>query len=252
MRIALIRRCHGFTLMELTVVLVIVALLLGGLLMPLSAQRDSKSINDTVAALNEIRNALLGFAVINGRLPCPDTRTDPTHPAYGSEAAPGAADSAVAPNCTADVATEGFLPWKTLGVSEYDAWGAPWTAATVPHQGRWRYRVERKYADATTLKQVILLPGVSTCPPSPFPDDCITIQNSAGQLLNELKERPIAIVYSVGPDNQPDGQNASYEANKDASPTYQAGEPTTGFNDILIWIPRSILANRLIAVGKLP
>lgn len=62
---------RGFILMELTVVLVIVALLLGGLLIPLSAQRDGEAIRGTEKYLADIRDALLGFAVANGRLPCP-------------------------------------------------------------------------------------------------------------------------------------------------------------------------------------
>ena len=67
----------GFTLVELTIVLIIIALLISGMMVPLSAQRDIQRIGGTQKQLAEIREALFGFAIINGRLPCPATATDP-------------------------------------------------------------------------------------------------------------------------------------------------------------------------------
>jgi prepilin-type N-terminal cleavage/methylation domain len=68
-------RHDGFTLAELAVVLVIVALLIGGLLIPLSTQIDIRNVADTRRALTEIREAMLGYLVVNGRLPCPASAT---------------------------------------------------------------------------------------------------------------------------------------------------------------------------------
>ena len=61
----------GFTLAEMAIVLFIVVLLLGGLLVPLSAQIESHNIQATRDTLSEINEALLGFAAAQGRLPCP-------------------------------------------------------------------------------------------------------------------------------------------------------------------------------------
>ncbi|HUW25479.1 MAG TPA: prepilin-type N-terminal cleavage/methylation domain-containing protein [Gallionella sp.] len=61
----------GFTLVEMAIVLAIVGLLLGGLIPTLSAQMESQRINETRKQLDEIQQALMGFAIINGRLPCP-------------------------------------------------------------------------------------------------------------------------------------------------------------------------------------
>lgn len=233
----------GFSLTELAIVLLIVALLLGGMVMPLSAQMDLRNSSDTKKQLDEIKEVLLGFAAVNGRLPCPDTDTDPTTAGYGIEEA----------SCSADAAVEGFLPWKTLGVREFDAWGSPWQNPALPPKGHWRYRIERQYADATTLRKRILLAGVSTCNSTdPFPDDCLKIKNAAGVPLNADSERPIAIVFSVGSNNQADGENASYEPNKTGNPTYQASERSASFDDMMVWISRSTLANRMIAAGRLP
>ncbi len=64
-------RQRGFTLIELAIVLFVVALLLGGMLLPLAAQQDIRNYGDTQKILVEARDALLGFAVANDRLPCP-------------------------------------------------------------------------------------------------------------------------------------------------------------------------------------
>ena len=55
-------RSRGFTLTELAVVMVIVAIMLGGLMVPLSTQRDLQSNRDTQKQLADISEALLGYA----------------------------------------------------------------------------------------------------------------------------------------------------------------------------------------------
>ena len=64
------QRQAGFTLIEMAMVLMIVALLLGGLLPTISSQAEQRHENDTRKQLDEIQQALIGFAIINGRLPC--------------------------------------------------------------------------------------------------------------------------------------------------------------------------------------
>src|SRR5687768_18621141 len=66
------RRQSGFTLIEIAIAAFIIALLLGSLLVPLATQVEQRQISDTEKILAEIRDALVGFAVANGYLPCPD------------------------------------------------------------------------------------------------------------------------------------------------------------------------------------
>lgn len=219
---------RGFTLIEMAVAVVVIALLLGSILVPLATQVEQRKISDTRKALEEIREALIGFAIINGRLPCPDTDSDPAAAGYGLEEA----------SCAAAPVTEGYLPWKTLGVAELDAWGIKRISTASPRIGDWRYRVDRNFAVAFSLT-------------TGFSADALTVRDSAGNALTSSTERPVAIVFSAGPNTTADGQNAvaSFEAN---SAVYQADVPSPTFDDTLIWMSRLILFNRMVAAGKLP
>ncbi len=226
----------GFTLIELAVVLLIVSLLLGGLLVPLSTQVSQRNVQTTQAQLEQIREALLGFAVVNGRLPCPTTTANPTDPNYGLEDA----------NCSAPTA-EGYLPWKTLGVDAYDAWGVGRNATTDPWTGFFRYRVDPNYASAIAMTTY---PGIK-----------LEVRDASGNFLTPdppttgsaaSSGQPVAIVYSTGSDQTPDGDNATYENGTTANAIYEGGQFTSTFNDITIWISRPLLYNRLIAAGRIP
>lgn len=223
---AMIRSDKGFTLTELAVVLVIVSLLMGGLLIPLGAQQEIEKRRTTEQQLSHIREALIAFATVNLRLPCPDTNND------GLEDVP----------CTSNAVRDGGLPWKTMAITELDAWG-----------GSWLYRIERDYANSTTLKPLILQNGANcSLSSTAFPRDCIDIKNNAGVRLNSDREHPIAIIYSTGPNRQADGHNTSYEAARATEPTYQSDVPGAAFDDLLIWVNRSSLIAPLIAQGQLP
>lgn len=113
----------GFTLVELSVALVIVGLLLAAAMIPLSAQVDLRNIADTRRSLEQIKEAIIGFAQANGRLPCPATGTI-------ASGASGAGVEAV--SSSACSAAFGVLPWATLGVPETDAWGRRFSYAVAP------------------------------------------------------------------------------------------------------------------------
>jgi len=104
---------QGFTLIEMTMVLLIVGLLVGSFVIPLGAQIDINNIKATDQRLAQIREALLGYAARNRRLPC-----------SASNAITGIEDSATCND-------EKFLPWAVLGVDGKDGWG-----------NTYRYRVD--------------------------------------------------------------------------------------------------------------
>jgi prepilin-type N-terminal cleavage/methylation domain-containing protein len=222
----------GFTLIEMAMVMSIVGLLLAGLLPTITSQIEQQRRNETRKQLAEIQQALMGFAIMNGRLPCPTTQTDPSSNLYGQE-------DATCP--TGTPTTDGYLPWKTLGVSEVDAWGSKRTSTSSPWTGYWRYRTDRNFSKSSSL--ITLTTG--------FSSDSLAIIDTSGASLISTSERPIAIVFSTGPDLVGNGQNA-ITSFQQTSATYQSDVPSSGFDDMLIWISRPQLFNRLVAAGKLP
>ena len=102
-------RHGGFTLVELAVVIAVVGFLLGAFLAPLSARIEAARVRETERMLVGIRDALIGYAMTRGALPCPDTVAD------GIDGA--------APATCAGTALAGVLPFQALGVPPADAWG---------------------------------------------------------------------------------------------------------------------------------
>jgi prepilin-type N-terminal cleavage/methylation domain-containing protein len=228
----------GFSLVEMAIVLAIVALLLGSLLPTISSQIEQQRRNETRKQLDEIKEALIGYAIIYGSLPCPTTTTDPSNANYG------VADAICPP---AGATSDGYLPWKTLGVSETDAWGSKRSSAGNSWLGYWRYRVDRNFSTTFSLST-----GFST--------DKLSVKDNNGNLLtpntagctatSPTSECPVAIVFSTGPNLTADTpNNSTYEA---SNGIYQSDVPSPTFDDILIWISRPQLFNRMVAAGKLP
>ena len=97
---------RGFTLVEMALVLLILGLLLGGLVSPLTASREAVALHERDALLREAEEALVGFALVHRRLPCPDGGGD------GLEDYPCATGAAE-------------IPWRDLGLRRggADPWG---------------------------------------------------------------------------------------------------------------------------------
>ena len=221
---------HGFTLAELAIVLIVLAVLAGGMLAPLTPLLDERGRRETLERLRDIEQALTGFAILHGRLPCPTLVADPTAADYGLEHPPPCDDSTV-----------GYVPWRTLGVPPTDAWGAPRHSASAPWTGHWRYRVDRAFAPAQS--------------PTPKRIDAATSPASNLQLIDHHRarittepSRVVALVFSTGPNRSADGLNASYSRTK---PEYQLGETTAEFDDLVVWIGQPLLIARLAQAGRL-
>lgn len=224
------RYSYGFTLVEMAVVLVILGLVLATLFAPLSAQRDIKNIVGTQASLNQIKEAMYGYAVLNGRLPCPaKVIADPTNANYGLE------DATLC-------GQEGLLPWKTLGVPETDEWGTRRILATDLWFGYWKYRIDSNYS-TTALFSANMMASTPT-----FANNFL-VKDAAGNDVTPSAastEKPIAILYSTGKDLVANGQNVSIDT------TFESDTNSAVFDDILIWITRPALVSRLVSAGKLP
>lgn len=232
----------GFSLVEIAIVLAIVAVLMAGLLPTISGQVEQHRISETRKQLDEIQQALTGYAIINGRLPCPADGTIATgQPGAGQEAA----------SCTTSTSTGGVLPWATLGVSETDAWGR-----------RFTYRVTNIYADAISANTFGCTPSI-TPTQSSFAlcsDGNLYVRSAASGGTNIADNIP-AVVVSHGTNGYgaytPTGQQiaggSSDEAeNADNNINFVSHDFTPTFDDLVIWISPNILLNRMVTAGKLP
>ena len=66
----------GFTLIEIAIVLVIVTVLLGFTVALFPIQQELKQYQKAESEIDLIIEELIGYAQVNGRLPCPDTDND--------------------------------------------------------------------------------------------------------------------------------------------------------------------------------
>lgn len=215
----------GFTLLELSISLLIVGLLSSGLLLGLSAQRQ---IADTQAAqhqLDEIREALIGFALSHGRLPCPARAT-----LNSTDAQAGLEDCAL---------QHGVLPWVSLALQESDPWG-----------NRLGYYASERFSGALasgsnasftldTLGNANIYDSTGKTLASELPAVIICHGRSAAGAYNRLGNR---IPDASGEENE----------NADADLSFIAHTPTTGFDDQLTWIIPSVLKSRMVSAGRLP
>jgi prepilin-type N-terminal cleavage/methylation domain-containing protein len=78
----------GFTLLEISVVLTIIAVIVGSGLTLFTASLPQQQYNDTQAKLITIQQALYNYRIANNRIPCPaDLSIAPTTLNFGNEAA---------------------------------------------------------------------------------------------------------------------------------------------------------------------
>ncbi|MCL2161028.1 MAG: type II secretion system GspH family protein [Betaproteobacteria bacterium] len=215
---------RGFTLVEMAIVLVVLGLIASLFVTPLAMRAEASRRHAAESMLDDIVEALIGFALVHGRLPCPGIEPDPMSPAYGLEQGPP---------CVLNVS--GYLPWRTLGLSAHDPWGSARVSASQPWTGHWHYRPDKNFAEGAI--------SLST-----LPSGHIQIKDHDGNLISTADSRVVAIVFSTGPNRQADGLNATHSP---TSPTFEAGEPTPAFDDLLRWIGHPLLIARLARSGRL-
>lgn len=237
---------NGFTLVEMAIVLLIVGLLLAGLITPISTQIQQRRIGATQDAMNEIAQALYGFALANGRLPCPATPTIPTGTAgAGTEATTGAGPTLA---CTL---TTGVLPWATLGVSETDAWGQRYTYRVTALFGRGIPQTTFGCAPASNPTQA----SFALCTPG---DMTVLATTGGAPLASNIP----GVIVSHGP-NGFGGYNTAgtqvlgaagvdEQTNFSGGTTFVSHTPTATFDDLVTWISPNTLMNRMVSGGKLP
>lgn len=240
------RRQSGFSLIELAIVLVIVGLLIGGGIAALTATTEQTRRSEARRQLDHVREALYGFAMSNGRLPCPDTDDPPD----GEEDASASCDD-----------NGGALPWVDLGLGRRDPWGYPLY-----------YRVDDASPDFAD-------PSADSDNPAFDLGDSADLVVVDGDGTNIVTSAP-AVVLSFGPQGgqvwtdsgftcpaagTATGFSADEQENCDDDNGFVAAEyrpPDAGssptnpgdgrFDDVVVWLPLPVLKSRMVDAGLLP
>jgi prepilin-type N-terminal cleavage/methylation domain-containing protein len=242
-------RIRGFTLVEIAIAIFIITILLGSILVPLTTQVEQRQVSETQKMLEDIKEALVGHAVAKGHLPCPD-RTSGGVGGANDTANDGVEDygTPTAGVCFSTTAT-GNVPWVTLGLGASDPWG-----------NRFRYRVHSAYAQrspaapfnlATATNLTVTATSGGVLLTAANPDGAVAVIVSHGKngfgamnaLTNTVRPAPLngdELDNSVG--------GTSYTSRV----IVRTDNPTTEFDDIVAWLGKYTLFNRMVAAGKLP
>lgn len=223
------RFARGFTLAEMAVVLVIVALLIAGMVLPISAQQDIRARQETEKTLSDIREALLGYAASHSasdgkpHLPCPDTNDD------GSE------DRSATPGpCTSQ---EGRIPWSSIGLGRNDAWN-----------NRLRYSVTAAFSNSATGFTLTSAGDLSVCA------DAACVSTIAANVPALVLSHGVngAGAFNMAGGTNPAPTVADELENTDGDTVFVSRISDGGFDDLVTWVPSTVLMNRMLTSGKLP
>ena len=236
---------RGFTLVEIAIAVFIIVLLLGSILVPLTTQLEQRQISETQKTIEDIKEALIGFAVANGYLPCPDKATA----AGVGTANDGYEDVDAAGVCVAT--SERNVPWATLGVGASDPWG-----------NRFRYQVSAAFAQHP--------PGIFNLSSAATINVCTASGCPANTRLTAVSpDGAVAVIISLGknglgainantgianpaPTSADELENVSGPAFFVSRTITAAGSPAGEFDDIVTWLSKFTLLQRMVAAEKLP
>ncbi len=265
----------GFSLIEIAVVMIIIAVLFTIVGLPISTQIELRRIDETKKQIESIKETILGFAIINGRLPCPALNAGVCN--VGRECF--CTESTESGTCTPTLTTQthgrcasfgttasslavGLLPAVSLGITPTDTSGYALDGFATP-SSQLRYAVARTKVTTpvTTLFPLTKVDGVKTatmdqfatlrllkiCPPSA--PACTDPQ--------ALTLQAPFVVFSLG--NNSSTAFASLSAveqanlDDDTSHVFVSGTPLVPtFDDILSWSSINILFARMMQAGKVP
>jgi prepilin-type N-terminal cleavage/methylation domain-containing protein len=239
---------RGFTLIEIAIAIFIITILLASILVPLTTQVEQRQVSETQKMLEDIKEALVGHAVAKGHLPCPDRASGGAGGANDT-ANDGVEDFNTGTGICYTTSQSGNLPWATLGLGASDPWG-----------NRFRYRVHGSFA-----QRLPATPFNLTTNPN------LTVTATSGGALLTPTDGVVAVILSHGKngfgaisaqtntqqplatsvdeqDNYAAGGGSSYTSRTITPVGSTAGE----FDDIVTWLGKYTLFNRVVAAGKLP
>lgn len=253
----------AFTLVEVAIVLIIVGLAVGGILSSLSTQVEQQKLNETRNTVNNVKEALLGYAMSNGRFPCPAAT-----PASGVTAVEKFASGGNATNGKCSVFYNGYVPAVTLGLSPTDTSGYVLDGWNNPIH----YAISNvTYVDPVTPPVTYFVftnssgmqkAGMQTMASQTLLSVCATGTGIAAGLCagatDTVNNNSVIVVYSTGKNTSTGGTGTDEAANLNSDkafvshPPYAAGAANGEFDDIVEWISPNSIFSRLVQANQLP
>ncbi len=240
------RSISGFSIIEMAIVMVIVATLLGGLLVSISSTQEINNRIETKNQLDEIVEALYGFAQVNGYLPCPAIPTS-----NGAESRNGGGV------CSR---VHGFVPSATLGLSGsvnadgllLDSWLSPYRYSVTNANGN-------VFTNQNGMRVTLAALGATMGGVAPDLRVCDTAACGA-----VVADRLPVVVLSLGADwatfdaadvdaaeNSREAVLNGYRIPNDAD-FVSAPYIEDTFDDLITWMSPNILFTKMITAGQLP
>jgi len=220
-----LKRCNGLTLVELSIVLVIVGVLMQAAIAPLSGSQELQRYREVTKELEIIKQAVISHLLLYGTLPCPLTST------------------ALDEECTA---RDGQLSAVALGLSGdindsdamLDPWGNPYRFVIGAQSPDWLLPHHFLQVPISDWRATIEL--------------CKRAQSSGCSRRNLRADNIVFVVYSLGADSSSVGDQAE---NLDGdfvfsvrSESLQADEK---YDDHVIWATQNELLSWLLRSGVL-
>jgi len=247
-----VRLNHGFTLVELSIVIIIVSLLMAGGLAVGTSMVEKAAYIDTQKQLRQIRQSLRDYYTVNGHLPCvAPLNTLPGTNGFGVAIA----------NCSTDLSTPsgtfrqgspairiGMIPTRTLGLSD--------SAARDQYGSRIVYAVTEDLTDASLFGAQS--GGITVLDKN----DNIINSQAAYAIISTGRDRKGSYRYAVstsstaasndcGTSGALDIENCILSNTTFRDAPYNDGDSAMFYDDLMLWTPKFHLSSTTAASDTL-
>lgn len=191
----------------------------------------------TTLVLSQAREALIGFALVNGRLPRP-----------AISGTNGVENPVV---CASDSACTGTLPWVTLGVNKLDSWGKVLG-----------YSVTKEFSETGLALTTVPTRKVQTRNAAGVlgyvngKGSAVACSVTAAGATDVATDCAPAVLFSYGKMNfgttdEVTNSTATTLTFVQRAATDNTAAPGGEFDDVVIWLSGNILFDRMMKAGKL-
>jgi len=231
---------QGFTLLELSIVLVIIGILSSTLLQPLGNSLEAGKRRDTEQLLDMVNQSLIGFAIAHGRLPCPAPFDGP---AYEAEQCEGDSIKGTVPAITLGLPTN-----RNAAGAALDAWNQPlhYVVSGVDH-------TEAGQAGAADFTSSGEMQRVGMANLAASIQVCAEPANANCPRRSLLANQVPVLVFSTGKPAEPSDLESE---NLDDDSVFVSRDYSQvqglHFDDLITWIPENLLFYRMMQAGVLP